>query len=155
MKRPCRVGRYVNDSYTVQLITDTSVQQDLHNHVITQTAQAFVTSFLTCCLGAHTEHIQGDQTDDPLLDISCILPRYKHSQRCLILVDFEGTLAARLLCNAFASGRHNGQCAWYPPLHRPFSDISGFMVDALELVDSVLDVVCKEAEGTDCLHRYL
>jgi hypothetical protein len=108
MKRPYRVGRYVNDSYALQLIIHTSVQQDLHNHVITQTAQAFVTSFLTRCLRAHTEHIQGDQTDVPLLDISRVLPRYKRSQRRLILVDFEATLWRRdisragLLCNAFA-----------------------------------------------------
>jgi len=68
--------------------------QDLHNHVVTQTAQAFVTSFLTRCLRTNIEHQPGDASV-ARLDLARILPRYKHSQRRLLLVDFEDTLWAR------------------------------------------------------------
>ncbi|EDR09311.1 alpha,alpha-trehalose-phosphate synthase [Laccaria bicolor S238N-H82] len=70
--------------------------EDLHNHVTTQTAQAFVTTFLNRCVRAHTEHAQDDISSVPILDVSRLLPRYKHSlQTRLILVDFEGTLWRR------------------------------------------------------------
>lgn len=77
--------------------------QDLHNHVTTQTAQAFVTSFLTRCLRAHTEHIQSDLADVPALDVARMLPRYKHSQKRLILVDFEGSIWKRDLSRPLAN----------------------------------------------------
>ncbi|TFK65857.1 alpha,alpha-trehalose-phosphate synthase [Pluteus cervinus] len=69
--------------------------EDLHNHVITQNAPAFVTSFLSRTLRANVEHIQGDLADVPVLDTARIVPRYKHSQKRLILVDFEGTIWKR------------------------------------------------------------
>ncbi|KAF8890790.1 glycosyltransferase family 20-domain-containing protein [Gymnopilus junonius] len=75
--------------------------EDLHNHVTTQTAQAFVTSFLTRCVRANTEHTASldDPTSSlaslPVLKPTSLLPKYKHSQRRLILVDFEGTLWRR------------------------------------------------------------
>lgn len=77
--------------------------RDLHSHVITQTAQAFVTSFLTRCLRVHLEHQhQLDMSDGdgrrasvPPLDVNRVLPRYRHSQKRLVLVDFEGTLWKR------------------------------------------------------------
>jgi Trehalose-6-phosphatase len=100
MKKPCPVGRLVNERYGQLLIDTYSSQQDLHNHVITQTAQAFVTSFLTRCVRSHSEHSQGDQTDVPPLEVSRILPRYKLSQRRLILVDFESTLWQRDISRA-------------------------------------------------------
>ncbi|KAJ8489164.1 hypothetical protein ONZ45_g13684 [Pleurotus djamor] len=65
---------------------------ELHNHVTTQTAQAFVTTFLTRCVRANTEHTPGDLTDVPQLDVTRILPRYRHSQKRLVLIDFEATL---------------------------------------------------------------
>lgn len=71
------------------------VLQDLHNHVATQTAQAFVTSFLTRCLRTNIEHLQGDAESVTHLDLSRVLPRYKHSHRRLLLIDFEGTLWRR------------------------------------------------------------
>ncbi|KAI0292362.1 alpha-trehalose-phosphate synthase [Multifurca ochricompacta] len=67
---------------------------DLHNHVVTQTAQAFVTSFLTRCLRMNIEHQQGDALVASL-DLALILPRYRHSQRRLLLIDFEDTLWQR------------------------------------------------------------
>lgn len=85
-----------------------SVTQDLHNHVVTQTAQAFVTSFLTRCVRAHTEHLQADPSDVAQLDLARVLPRYKHSQKRLLLIDFEGTVwqrdvsRAALSSNSFA-----------------------------------------------------
>jgi trehalose 6-phosphate synthase/phosphatase len=69
--------------------------EELHSHVITQTAQAFVNMFLTRCLRAHTEHSLNDLSEVPVLDMSRVLPRWKHSQKRLILVDFEGTLWKR------------------------------------------------------------
>ncbi|EIN05673.1 hypothetical protein PUNSTDRAFT_145633 [Punctularia strigosozonata HHB-11173 SS5] len=70
----------------------TSRWVDLHNHVVAQTAQAFVTTFLTRCLRANIEHLRGDTVDIPALDTAPLLPRYKHSQQRLLLVDLEGTL---------------------------------------------------------------
>jgi trehalose 6-phosphate synthase complex regulatory subunit len=67
--------------------------QDLHNHVVTQTAQAFVTLFLTRCLRTNIEHQQGDSVAS--LDLAFLLPRYRHSQRRLLLIDFEDTLLQR------------------------------------------------------------
>lgn len=67
--------------------------EDLHNHVVTQTAQTFVTSFLTRCLRANTEHTtQTDLISVPALNTTLLLPRYKHSPRRILLLDFEGTL---------------------------------------------------------------
>ncbi|KAF7310535.1 Alpha,alpha-trehalose-phosphate synthase [Mycena chlorophos] len=69
--------------------------EDLHSHVTTQTGQAFVTTFLSRCIRAHTEqHLQTQQTA-PTLDMSRILPRFKHSATRLLLLDFEGTLWTR------------------------------------------------------------
>jgi trehalose 6-phosphate synthase/phosphatase len=73
--------------------------EDLHNHVITQTGQAFVTSFLTRCLRANTEHLHsyaaaGREQEVPDLsqDIGKVMGRWRHSDRRLVLVDWEGTL---------------------------------------------------------------
>lgn len=71
---------------------------ELHNHVTTQTAQAFVTSFLNRCIRAHTEHhIEDDAGEDvPVLDMGRVVVRYRHSTgRRLIAVDLEGTLWKR------------------------------------------------------------
>ncbi|KAI0270653.1 alpha-trehalose-phosphate synthase [Gloeopeniophorella convolvens] len=68
---------------------------DLHNHVVTQTAQTFVTSFLTRCLRMNIEHQQGDVLVAKL-DLARLLPRYRHSQRRLLLVDLEDTLWPRI-----------------------------------------------------------
>lgn len=69
--------------------------EDLHNHVVTQSAQAFVTSFLVRCLRANIEHMESDPQSVAELDLSRITPRYKHSQSRLLLIDFEGTLWIR------------------------------------------------------------
>ncbi|KAJ7837220.1 alpha,alpha-trehalose-phosphate synthase [Mycena olivaceomarginata] len=65
--------------------------EDLHNHVTTQTGQAFVTTFLSRCLRSHTEqHLQSHEAA-PMLDMHRVLPRYKHSSKRLLLMDLEGT----------------------------------------------------------------
>ena len=69
--------------------------QDLHSHVVTQSAQAFVTSFLVRCLRANIEHLQSDSLPVAQLDVSRVIPRYRHSQTRLLLIDFEGTLWIR------------------------------------------------------------
>lgn len=60
--------------------------------MVAQTAQAFVTAFLTRVLRCNIEHLRGDAVDVPALDVGPLLPRYKHSARRLLLVDLEGTL---------------------------------------------------------------
>lgn len=88
----------------------TSRWEDLHSHVATQTAQAFVTSFLLRCIRANIEHLHYDTSSalpaalspssptpptKPTLDIARILPRYRHSQKRFLLFDLEGTLWIR------------------------------------------------------------
>ncbi|GBE87033.1 Putative alpha,alpha-trehalose-phosphate synthase [UDP-forming] 100 kDa [Sparassis crispa] len=73
----------------------TSRWEDMHNHVVTQSAQTFVTSFLLRCLRASIEHLRGDTVDVAELDVARILPRYRHSQKRLLLIDFEGTIWQR------------------------------------------------------------
>ncbi|KAG5636272.1 hypothetical protein H0H81_008558 [Sphagnurus paluster] len=72
--------------------------RDLHNHVTTQTAQAFVTSFLNRTLRAHAEDL-APHTDSlsqvAVLDAARVLPRYRHSHKRLLLLDLEGTLWGR------------------------------------------------------------
>ncbi|KAH7916908.1 hypothetical protein BV22DRAFT_1135904, partial [Leucogyrophana mollusca] len=56
--------------------------EDLHNHVVTQTAQTFVTSFLIRCVRANTEHVsQTILSSVAPLDTARLLPRYKHSSK--------------------------------------------------------------------------
>ncbi|KAF8963230.1 alpha,alpha-trehalose-phosphate synthase [Flammula alnicola] len=95
--------------------------EDLHNHVTTQTAQAFVTSFLNRCVRANTEHTaslddpsnSSSSSSAPILTPSLLLPKYKHSQKRLILVDFEGTLWRRDLTQKgvlqFLGGKGNSE----------------------------------------------
>ncbi|KAL0953061.1 hypothetical protein HGRIS_007261 [Hohenbuehelia grisea] len=90
----------INQALTMSEGEMKSRWEDLHAHVTTQTAQAFVTSFLTRCLRAHTEHIHAnnattDSDDTPSLDMHRILPRWRHSPKRLVLVDLEGTLWLR------------------------------------------------------------
>jgi len=58
------------------------VWQELHNHVTTQTAQAFVNSFLSRVIRAHSEHYLDDVEDVPALDLNRVLPRYLKSSLC-------------------------------------------------------------------------
>ena len=61
---------------------------------MTQSAQAFVTSFLIRNLRASLEH-QGDSLTVAELDVTRVIPRYRHSEKRLVLIDFEGTLWPR------------------------------------------------------------
>lgn len=71
--------------------------QELRNHVVTQIAQTFITSFLTWCLRAHVEHMS--LSIDPLLIPSLDLPRltskYRHLTTSLVFVDLERRLWVR------------------------------------------------------------
>lgn len=85
--------------------------EDLHNHVTTQTAQAFVTMFLNRVVRSNVEHgrVHGSSFGVatgkagegegghvvPHLSPQLLISKYKHSQRRLILVDLEGTLWRR------------------------------------------------------------
>jgi trehalose 6-phosphate synthase complex regulatory subunit len=82
----------IHQALTMDDAEATARWADLHNHVVAQTAQAFVTTFLTRCLRANIEHLRGDAADIPALDIAPLLPRYRHSQQRLLLIDLEGTL---------------------------------------------------------------
>ena len=52
--------------------------------------------------------MQDDSISVPQLDLSRVLPRYKHSRKRLILVDFEGTLWIRDLTRAGLVGMAKG-----------------------------------------------
>jgi hypothetical protein len=53
-----------------------SCWKDLRSHVVTQTAQAFVTLFFTRCLRANTEHTaRSDLSMTPVVDMGRLLPR--------------------------------------------------------------------------------
>ncbi len=85
--------------------------EDLHNHVTTQTAQTFVTTFLNRVVRSNVEHgrvhgssfgagIGKEEEGEgghvvPNLGPQLLISKYKHSERRLILVDFEGTLWRR------------------------------------------------------------
>ncbi|KAJ7139621.1 alpha,alpha-trehalose-phosphate synthase [Mycena epipterygia] len=85
----------INQALTMSEDEALSRWEDLHNHVTTQTGQAFVTTFLSRCLRSHTEqHLQSHEAA-PTLDMHRVLPRYKHSSKRLLLMDFEGTLWMR------------------------------------------------------------
>ncbi|KAJ7102405.1 glycosyltransferase family 20 protein [Mycena belliarum] len=85
----------INQALTMSDDEALSRWEDLHNHVTTQTGQAFVATFLARTLRSHTEqHMQSHQAA-PTLDMHRVLPRYKHSAKRLVLLDFEGTLWAR------------------------------------------------------------
>ncbi|KAI6118310.1 hypothetical protein F5141DRAFT_1264312 [Pisolithus sp. B1] len=70
--------------------------QDLHNHVITETAETFAT-FLPRCLRAHTEHVSLsiDPSLVPLLDPPPLITKYRHSTTHLVFVDLEGACGGR------------------------------------------------------------
>jgi trehalose 6-phosphate synthase complex regulatory subunit len=79
-----------------------SVSQDLHAHVITQTAQSFVTTFLSRCIRVHDEHLRRNPLSIPVLPLSPsvqpaseaneVLDKYKQARHVLMLIDFESTL---------------------------------------------------------------
>ncbi|KZT69420.1 glycosyltransferase family 20 protein [Daedalea quercina L-15889] len=88
-------AKAIHQALTMSDEEATSRWEDLHNHVVTQSAQAFVTSFLVRCLRANIDHLQGDAAEVASLDVSLLLPRYRHSTKRLLLIDFEGTMWTR------------------------------------------------------------
>ncbi|KII83794.1 glycosyltransferase family 20 protein [Plicaturopsis crispa FD-325 SS-3] len=88
-------AKAIHQALTMSDDEATSRWEDLHNHVVTQTAQAFVSSFLTRCLRASTEHLQADLSAVPRLDIARLLPKYRHSRKRLLLIDLESTIWKR------------------------------------------------------------
>jgi len=66
--------------------------QDLHKHVVSQTAQAFVTSFLTRTKRAHAEHTQRPYSSIPVFSLPTIVPMYQHARKRLVLLGLENTL---------------------------------------------------------------
>ncbi|KAJ7480172.1 alpha,alpha-trehalose-phosphate synthase [Mycena galericulata] len=85
----------INQALTMSDDEALSRWEDLHNHVTTQTGQAFVTAFLSRCLRSHTEQVMQSHQAAPTLDMHRVLPRYKHSSKRLVLMDLEGTLWTR------------------------------------------------------------
>ncbi|KIK68474.1 glycosyltransferase family 20 protein [Collybiopsis luxurians FD-317 M1] len=77
--------------------------EELHKHVVTQTAQAFVAGFLTRCLRANNEHICHKDAEHAgatrILNKKTVLDKWNnHIQgRKLILLDWEGTLVGDYL----------------------------------------------------------
>ncbi|KAJ3985852.1 glycosyltransferase family 20-domain-containing protein [Lentinula detonsa] len=77
--------------------------EELHKHVIAQTAQAFVANFLTRCLRANGEHIFHKDTERVgavrVLDEKVIVDKWggQKQGKKLILIDWEGTLVGDYL----------------------------------------------------------
>lgn len=64
--------------------------EDLHNLVVTQTAQAFVTLFLTRCIHANTRHTaQMDLSIVPAVDMVRLLSWFKYSPKRRLLLHFR------------------------------------------------------------------
>ncbi|RPD60848.1 hypothetical protein L227DRAFT_547270 [Lentinus tigrinus ALCF2SS1-6] len=111
-------AKAIHQALTMKDDEATSRWEDLHNHVVTQSAQAFVTSFLVRCLRSNIEHMQNnDPADIATLDIQRIIPRYRHSQKRLLLIDFEGTIWERDIKTIArnAGVGHGGQPDFVPP----------------------------------------
>ncbi|OCH91316.1 hypothetical protein OBBRIDRAFT_873262 [Obba rivulosa] len=88
-------AKAINQALTMSDDEAKSRWEDLHSHVVTQSAQAFVTTFLVRCIRASVEHLQSDAVAIAALDVQRVLPRYRHSQKRLLLIDFEGTMWQR------------------------------------------------------------
>ncbi|KAI6094176.1 glycosyltransferase family 20-domain-containing protein [Pisolithus thermaeus] len=104
--------------------------QDLHNHVITETAETFAT-FLPRCLRAHTEHVSLsiDPSLVPLLDLPPLIPKYRHSTTQLVFVDLEGCLWVRNMSKSAMMMMRSGRGPMFEPpeatmrvLERMFTD---------------------------------
>lgn len=64
--------------------------KDLHAHVVTQTAQSFVTSFLSRSVRVHKEHQLPPAASIPLLKADSLRQPYATAERRLLLLDLEG-----------------------------------------------------------------
>ncbi|KZV93676.1 hypothetical protein EXIGLDRAFT_673899 [Exidia glandulosa HHB12029] len=64
--------------------------KDLHAHVITQTAQSFVESFVSRCISVHAEHQLQPLASIPQLKLGDLLPSYASAKKRLIQLDLEG-----------------------------------------------------------------
>lgn len=65
--------------------------KDLHKHVTTQTAQAFVTSFVSRCVRTHMEHQRREVVSVPRIEPEKVLAKSDGATH-LIMIDWEGTL---------------------------------------------------------------
>lgn len=96
---------------------DASHWQDLYNHVVTETAETFVTSFLPLRLHAHTEH--ASLSIDPSLvlhlDLPRPIPKYHHPTTRLVFVDLEGCLWVRDMSKGAVMTMKSGREAMFEP----------------------------------------
>jgi len=88
-------GEAIHQALTMSETEALSRWKDLHSHVNTQTAQAFVTSFLNRCVRVHLEHQQRDTASIEKFGIDLVGPRYRHTRQRLLLLDYEDTLWIR------------------------------------------------------------
>jgi hypothetical protein len=92
----------INQALTMSDAEASTRWEELHAHVVAQSAQAFIAAFLQRTLRAGLEHLRQNQANDaaggvggvgtPKLDITRIQPRWRHSARRFVGVDLEGTL---------------------------------------------------------------
>ncbi|TFK96444.1 glycosyltransferase family 20-domain-containing protein [Pterulicium gracile] len=89
----------IHEALTMSEDEATSRWEDLHAHVTTQTAQAFVTSFLARCVRSN-KSTSSSNTITPCARfdtaIPKIIPRFKHSPKRLLFIDLEGSLWLRI-----------------------------------------------------------
>ncbi|KAI0315017.1 alpha-trehalose-phosphate synthase [Amylostereum chailletii] len=149
-------AKAINQALTMDDEEAFSRWEDLHNHVVTQTAQAFATSFLMRCIRTNIEHMQGD-AHVTALDLPRVLPRYRHSHRRVLFIDFEDTLWERDPLLARERQKEGKFEAPVDVLHsvkklseHPRNEVwllSGLSVKALDLVSKAVPKVGLVAEN--------
>ncbi|KAG8852596.1 hypothetical protein FRB96_008595 [Tulasnella sp. 330] len=83
----------IKDALTISDKEATTRWEDLHKHVITQTAQSFITTFLTRTKRAHDDRTQKPFHSIPRLNVALDLkPAYKAATHRLFLLAIENTL---------------------------------------------------------------
>lgn len=104
------------------------------------------------CLRANIEHMQSvDSADIATLDVGRVLPRYRHSQKRLLLVDFEGTIWTRDMGTIARNAGATGTPEFEPPeeairlLNRLAEDPKNQVWLLSGLTKGMLDVVSEKA----------
>lgn len=78
--------------------------QDLHRTVVTQTAQHWITSFLSRLERAHAEQQFRDTAFIPRLEIAQLVSEWRAAKTRLILLDLEDTLVSETPLNLYKHG---------------------------------------------------
>lgn len=84
------VAKQINNALTMSAERRLSMQQNLYQHVTTQTVQSWSTKFLRKLVG--TLASTKDNNVTPLLDRTLMLKQYRAARKRLFMFDYDGTL---------------------------------------------------------------